>query len=76
MSPVTFDNLENGWREAVKYGPLEEGDLADRDRLDEVFARWNPVAVMHFAAISLVGEAMRDPGRYWRVNLLGALNLV
>lgn len=75
-TPVTFDNLETGWREAVKYGPLEEGDLADRDRLDEVFARWNPVAVMHFAAISLVGEAMRDPGRYWRVNLLGALNLV
>jgi UDP-glucose 4-epimerase len=31
---------------------------------------------MHFAALSQVGEAMTDPGRYWRVNVLGSLNLV
>jgi UDP-glucose 4-epimerase len=74
--PVTFDNLSTGWRDAVKFGPLEEGDLLDRARLDEVFARYQPVAVMHFAALSLVGEAMHDPGRYWRVNLGGGLNLV
>lgn len=74
--PVTYDNLATGWRDAVRFGPLEEGDLADRARLDEVFARWQPEAVMHFAAISLVGDAMRDPGTYWRVNVLGALNLI
>ncbi|MBC7142833.1 MAG: UDP-glucose 4-epimerase GalE, partial [Rhodobacteraceae bacterium] len=74
--PVTFDNLATGWRDAVRFGPFEEGDLADRARLDAVFARWQPVAVMHFAAISLVGDAMRDPGTYWRVNVLGALNLI
>lgn len=74
--PVTFDSLVTGWRDAVKFGPFEEGDLADRARLDAVFARWQPVAVMHFAALSLVGDAMRDPGRYWRANVLGALNLV
>ncbi|MCB2129318.1 MAG: UDP-glucose 4-epimerase GalE [Rhodobacteraceae bacterium] len=74
--PVTFDNLATGWRDAVRFGPFEEGDLADRPRLDEVFARWKPVATMHFAAISLVGDAMRDPGSYWRVNVLGALNLI
>jgi len=34
------------------------------------------VAVMHFAALSLVGESMQDPGRYWRVNVGGALNLL
>lgn len=74
--PVTFDNLATGWRDAVRFGPFEQGDLADRARLDEVFARWQPAAVMHFAAISLVGDAMRDPGSYWRVNVLGALNLI
>lgn len=74
--PVTFDNLSNGWRDAVKYGPLEQGDLSDRARLDAVFARWSPVAVMHFAALSLVGDSMRDPGTYWRANVLGALNLI
>jgi UDP-glucose 4-epimerase len=31
---------------------------------------------MHFAALSLVGDSMRDPGRYWRENVNGALNLL
>lgn len=74
--PVTLDNLSTGWRDAVRFGPFEEGDLSDAARLAEVFSRWQPAAVMHFAAISLVGDAMRDPGTYWRVNVLGALNLV
>ena len=74
--PVTFDNLANGWREAVRYGPFEQGDLSDRARLEKVFSQWQPVAVMHFAALSLVGDAMRDPGTYWRANVLGSLNLI
>lgn len=74
--PVTFDNFVTGWREAVKFGPLEEGDLNDRARLDEVFAKWKPVAVMHFAALSLVGESMTNPGKYWRGNVLNSLNLI
>ena len=75
-TPVTFDNLSTGWAEAVRFGPLEQGDLMDRAALDAAFARHRPVAVMHFAALSLVGESMSDPGRYWRVNLGGALNLI
>ena len=47
--PVTYDSLVTGWRDAVKFGPFEQGDLADRARLDAVFARWKPEAVMHFA---------------------------
>lgn len=74
--PVAFDNLSTGWRDAVRFGPLEEGDLADRARLDAAFARWRPRAVMHFAALSLVGEASADPGRYWRANVGGSLNLI
>lgn len=74
--PVTFDNLSTGWRDAVRFGPLEVGDLTDRARLDEVFRNYRPEAVMHFAALSLVGDAMRDPGTYWRLNVLGALNLI
>lgn len=75
-TPVTFDNLSTGWAEAVRFGPLEQGDLMDRAALDAAFARHRPVAVMHFAALSLVGESMSDPGRYWRVNLGGAQNLI
>ena len=74
--PVTFDNLCTGWEDAVKFGPLERGDLLDRTRLDEVFAKYQPVAVMHFAALSQVGESMAEPGKYWRNNVSGSLNLI
>jgi UDP-glucose 4-epimerase len=73
---VTFDNLVTGWQDAVKFGPFEQGDLLDRARLDTVFAQYEPVAVMHFAALSLVGECMQDPGVYWRNNVSGSLNLI
>lgn len=74
--PVTYDNLSTGWQDAVKFGPFERGDLHDRARLDEVFAKYQPVAVMHFAAFSQVGEAMREPGKYWHNNVGGSLVLI
>ncbi len=75
-TPVTYDNLVTGWEDAVRFGPLEVGDLRDRDRLDEVFATYRPVATMHFAALSQVGDSMADPGSYWRVNVGGSINLI
>jgi len=74
--PVTFDNLSTGWEDAVKFGPFERGDLLDRARLDEVFSKYQPIAVMHFAAFSQVGESMKDPGKYWRNNVIGSLQLI
>lgn len=74
--PVTYDNLVTGWQDAVKFGPFEQGDLTDRARLDEVFAKYQPIAVMHFAALSQVGEAMQQPGRYWHNNVAGSLSLI
>lgn len=74
--PVTYDNLVTGWQDAVKFGPFEQGELEDRARLDAVFAKYQPIAVMHFAALSQVGEAMSQPGRYWRNNVAGSLNLI
>jgi len=74
--PVTFDNFSTGWRDAVKFGPVVEGDLLDRAALDAAFARYRPEAVMHFAAFSQVGESMTDPGKYWRNNVGGSLELI
>jgi UDP-glucose 4-epimerase len=74
--PVVFDNLATGHAAAVKFGPFVQGDLLDRASLDAAFAAWSPVAVMHFAALSLVGESVSDPGHYWRVNVGGSLNLI
>lgn len=75
-TPVTYDNLVTGWQDAVKFGPFEQGDLMDRARLDEVFAKHQPVAVMHFAALSQVGEAMAEPAKYWSNNVTGSLTLI
>lgn len=76
FTPVTYDSLITGWQEAVKFGPLEQGDLLDRERLDEVFAKYQPIAVVHFAALSLVAESTQNPGLYWRNNVYGSLNLI
>lgn len=74
--PVVLDNLSTGWAEAVKFGPLVQADLLDRDAIAAAFAQFKPVAVMHFAALSLVGESMKNPALYWRSNVMGALNLI
>ena len=74
--PVAFDNLSYGHAEAVRWGPFERGDIADRRRLDEVFARYRPAAVMHFAAFAYVGESVTDPGKYYRNNTAGTLTLL
>ena len=74
--PVTFDNLVTGWRDAVKFGPFEQGDLLNKRDIDRVFEKHSPVAVMHFAALSQVGESIQKPGLYWHNNVMGSLNLI
>ena len=74
--PVTFDNLVTGWRDAVKFGPFEQGDLLNKGDVDRVFEKHSPIAVMHFAALSQVGESMQKPGLYWQNNVMGSLNLI
>ena len=48
--PIVYDNLGRGHRWAVKWGPLEEGDISDTPRVMEVIERHQPAALMHFAA--------------------------
>lgn len=75
-TPVTYDNLSIGNASAVRWGPLELGDIADRARLAEVFRRHAPVGVLHFAALALVGESMAEPGLYFRTNVGAALAVI
>ena len=74
--PVVYDNLFRGHREFVKWGPLEDGDIRDRDRLLSVIDRHKPSAVMHFAALALVGESTADPIGYHETNVGGTTALV
>ncbi|MCH7930896.1 MAG: UDP-glucose 4-epimerase [Proteobacteria bacterium] len=75
-TPVTYDTLERGDAGAVKWGPLEPGDVGDGPRLAEVIRKYAPNAVMHFAAYSDVAESVADPRRYWKNNVLGTLTLL
>ena len=75
-TPVTFDNLERGHRWAVKWGPLEQGDIRDEDELQRVFEAWHPEAVIHFAAYAYVGESNADPLKYYGTNVGGTVNLL
>ena len=74
---VVLDNLSTGYREAIPAGvPLYEVDLLDENSVSAVVAQGPWDGVLHFAALSLVGESMRDPFHYLRQNYLTALNLV
>ena len=55
--PVVYDNLMHGHAWAVKWGPLEAGDIRDASRLGEVFSLYKPAAVLHFAGLAYVGES-------------------
>jgi UDP-glucose-4-epimerase GalE len=73
--PVVYDNLSTGHRSFVT-GSLVSGDLKDRALLGRVFAQHDIVAVMHFAAASLVGESVADPQKYYSNNVIGTLSLL
>jgi UDP-arabinose 4-epimerase len=76
LMPVTLDNLATGHREAVKWGPLEVGDVRNQDLVAEVMQRYEVTAVLHFAAASLVGESASKPLEYYDNNVAGAISLV
>lgn len=74
---AVLDDLSTGHRGAVPAGvPLHRVDLLDAGATAEVVADGPWDGVLHFAALSLVGDSMREPFRYLRRNALTALNLI
>ena len=73
---TVFDNLSTGHRAAVRWGDLVEGDLLDKVALAQLFAAHRFDAVMHFCALSQVGESVRNPYAYYENNVTGTLNLL
>ena len=74
--PVAYDNLVYGHKWAVTWGPLVEGDILDREKLDDVFAEFQPAGIMHFAAFIDVGESVLNPAKYYRNNVSGTISLL
>lgn len=73
---TVLDNLATGHREAVRWGELIEADIRDPQALRRVFAAGRYDAVMHFCALSLVGESMTQPYAYYDNNVMGTLGLL
>lgn len=74
---VVFDNLLKGHREAVPpEAVFIKGDMGSAADLNEAFAAHPIDAVMHFAALSLVGESVDHPAKYFRNNVANGLTLL
>jgi UDP-glucose 4-epimerase len=74
---VALDDLRHGHKEAVHPGAdFRRGDLLDRNWIASVFRASRPDAVVHMAAEALIDESLRDPGRFFAVNVTGGLNLL
>jgi UDP-glucose 4-epimerase len=74
---AAWDNLGNGHRAAVDpRARFTRLDLLDREAVRGAMRAERPAAVVHLAAEALVDVSMRDPGRFYRANLVGGLNLL
>src|SRR2546429_4225798 len=75
-TPIAYDNLVHGHEWAVRWGPLEKGDILDRVRLDEVLGKYRLEAVMHFSAIPSVRATAGKTGKSYRNHLFGTGSLL
>jgi UDP-arabinose 4-epimerase len=74
--PVAYDNLVYGHEWAVKWGPLERGNILDTSKLSAALRKTGAEAVIHLAAFAYVGESVTDPAKYYRNNVAGTLALL
>jgi UDP-glucose-4-epimerase GalE len=69
--PVVFDDLSLGWREAVRWGELIEGDVRDGAVLERAMRDCAVSAVVHFAGLIEVGRSVERPDLFFDVNVEG-----
>ncbi len=74
---VVIDNLSQGHLAAIGGAvPVVAIDISDAAAVRDTFREHQPDAVLHFAALTIAPESVRDPAPYWRVNLGGTLNVL
>ena len=74
--PVVVDNLSNGHEQFLKWGEFEHADIRDAERLDAVFARHKPAAVVLCAALIEVKDSQVETALYYDNNVSGAINVI
>lgn len=73
---LVLDDLSKGHRAALHDARLAEVNLKDRQAVINTCKGFAPEACMHFAAVSLVGESVGQPLKYFGINLGGSINLL
>jgi len=73
---VTLDNLSTGFKEAVLYGDLVEGDTGDRLLVSRTLQKYQVDTVMHFAAHTVVSESVSNPLKYYGNNTCNSRTLL
>lgn len=72
-----YDNLCHSQRASVPAAAhFIAGDIADRNRLEQLFRDVKIQAVLHFAALIEAGESMQKPELYFRNNTASTLGLL
>jgi UDP-arabinose 4-epimerase len=74
--PIALDNLSRGHARAVRWGPLEIHDIADKEAVRSALERHDIAAVVHLAAFAYVGESKAAPELYFENNVTGTLRLL
>ena len=75
-TPVVFDNLSSGYREAVRWGPFVHGDIRDTASVLSAIESHGVSAVIHFAGLIEVGRSVARPDLFWDVNVTGTARLL
>ena len=74
---VVVDNLATGHASAVHSDAiLRVGEIGNVALMTQILREFSPGCVMHFAAASLIGESVSNPGKYWQANLVQTLSLL
>ena len=71
--PVVYDDLSSGFREAVQWSPLVQGDLRDASAIGKAIATHGIKAVIHLAGLIEVGRSTAKPDLFWDVNVAGTV---
>lgn len=84
---IGIDNLNDYYDVSLKEHRLEplvshsgftdiRADLADRERIEQIFAEYKPERVVHLAAQAGVRYSLQNPHAYADSNLTGMLNIL
>jgi UDP-glucose 4-epimerase/UDP-arabinose 4-epimerase len=74
--PIVYDNFSSGYREAVRWGPLVQGEIRDARALADTITAYGVKAVIHFAGLIEVGRSVAKPDLFWEENVAGTASLL